>query len=91
MNLKSFKSIFLAPYNLQVLKVLLAPSPKEGNKLAKLRSKFLDKLLPANDMGKDGYSGSFGATNYASDFPRDEMGFSIGPAEKVRNESDFRH
>ncbi len=36
-----------------------------------------DKLLPANDMGKDGYSGSFGATNYASDFPKDEMGFSL--------------
>ncbi|MFY8110005.1 MAG: hypothetical protein ACOVO9_13470 [Bacteroidia bacterium] len=36
-----------------------------------------DKLLPSNDMGKDGYTGSFGATNYASDFPKDEMGFSL--------------
>ncbi len=72
--------------------VLLVPSPKEGNKLAKRRIKFDDKLLPANDMGKDGYSGTFGATNYASDFPKDEMGFSsekLGAIHLIKKRNGF--
>ena len=36
-----------------------------------------DQINAANDMGKDGFNGTLGGTTFTSDFPLDEMGFSL--------------